>query len=170
MRESELILDRIGFPPFSSKHCQQTLIPIMNGELRRTVNGQLIYTGTDQHHKFQSVIQGQDKVCPSFEGVWRGSLIKVGCIQRLSQQTRNTREIFLQRDPVEDSVVVIDKKSQEKEILLVDGRHITLKEIDNNEEYYIFYRPYLLMCVISYKLLTNEWGTSGGWQLDLEEV
>jgi hypothetical protein len=117
----------------------------MNGELRRTVNGQLIYTGTDQHHKFQSVIQGQDKVCPSFEGVWRGSLIKVGCIQRLSQQTRNTREIFLQRDPVEDSVVVIDKKSQEKEILLVDGRHITLKEIDNNEEYYIFYRPYLLM-------------------------
>lgn len=171
MRESELTLDRMGFPPFSARNCQQTLIPVMSGDLRRTVNGKLIYTGSEEHHKFQTVIQCQDKLCPAFEGIWRGSLVKVGCIQRLSQEIKLFREIILHRDPVENSAIVMDKNRQEKEIESVTGRIVKLKDLQKDiDESYIFYRPYLSMRVVSYKLLTDEWGFSGGWQLDLEEV
>ena len=171
MYESELMLDRIGFPPFSARNCQQTLIPVMSGDLRRTVNGTLIYTGNEGHHKFQTVIQCQDKSCPAFEGIWRGSLVKVGCIQRLSQEVKYLREITLYRDPVENSVIVMDENRQEKEIESVTERIIRIRDRQQEpDKWYVFYRPSLAMRVISYKLLTDEWGFSGGWQLDLEEV
>ena len=171
MYESELILDRVGFPPFSARHCQQTLVPLMTGDLRRTVNGQLIYTGREEHHKFQSTIQCQDKSCPSLEGIWRGSLMKVGCIQRLSQEIKAPQNITLNRDPVENSVIVMDGHQQQKEIRSVTGRAVVLMdEQEEADRLYVFYRPYLHMRVAGYKLTTDEWGFSGGWQLDLEEV
>ena len=174
MYESELILDRVGFPPFSARHCHQTLVPLMTGDLRRTVNGQLVYTGREEHHKFQSTIQCQDRSCPSLEGIWRGSLVRVGCIQRLSQEIKSPHDmekITLNRDPVENSVIAMDECQQQKEIQSVTGRTVIL--VDRQEQsntLYIFYRPYLQMRVTGYKLVTDEWGFSGGWQLDLEEV
>jgi hypothetical protein len=171
MYESELTLDRIGFPPFSARNCQQTLIPVISGDLRRTVNGTLIYTGNEGHHKFQTAIQCQDKSCPAFEGIWRGSLVKVGCIQRLSQEVKYLREITLYRDPMENSVIVMDENRQEKEIESVTERIVRIRDWQPEpDKWYVFYRPSLAMRVISYKLLTDEWGFSGGWQLDLEEV
>lgn len=171
MLESELTLDRVGFPPFSARNCKQTLTPVLTGELRRTVNGTLIYTGDQSCHKFQTSIECRDKVCPAFENIWRGSPVKVGCIQRLSQKTAQSRSLTLQRDPVENSVVVMDAHHQEREVASITGRVVTLRNLEEPEaEIYVFYRPSLDMRVVSYKLLTDEWGFYGGWQLDLEEI
>ena len=171
MQESELTIDRIGFPPFSTRNCTQTLSPLPQGELRRTLNGRLIYTGDPSHHKFQSSLQCQDKIAPALESIWRGSIIKIGCLQRLSQRITSSTPITLQRDPVEKSVVIMDCHHQEQEMASLEGRIVTLKERQElQEELYVSYRPYLEMCVVSYKLLTDEWGFSVGWQIDLEEV
>ena len=171
MLESELILERIGFPPFSARHCHQTLTPLLTGDFRRTVNGQLVYTGHEGHHKYQSTIQCQDQTVPSFEGLWRGSIMGVGCIQRLSQEVKQNQEISLERDPVLNSIYVINQDQEEFEIQSVIGRRVILKEpFDEGQKRYIFYCPYLQMRLINYRLLTNEWGTTNGWHLEFEEV
>ena len=176
MYESELKLERVGFPPFCARHCQQTLTPVLNGAFMRTVNGQLVYTGRKEHHKFQSTIRCQDKLVPSLDGIWRGSSLTVECLQRLSQEITVGEEITLSRDPVDHSVFAMDHQQQPYEILAVKGRSVFLK--DNGEEgfrqtgykLYLFYRPRLHMCVMSYHVMTDEWGFSCGWQLDLEEI
>ena len=171
MLESELILDRVGFPPFSARHCQQTLTPLKTGDFQRTVNGELIYTGHPGHDKYQSTIQCQDQAIPCFDQLWRGSIIGVGCIQRLSQEVKANQKIVLERDPVDYSVYVINEDREEFEIQSVIKREVILKEkLEEGQKRYVFYCPYLQMRLINYKLLTDEWGKSNGWQLELEEV
>lgn len=171
MFETELILERVGFPPFSARNCQQTLTPLSTGDFRRTVNGQLVYTGHSGHHKYYSTIQCQDQTIPSFDHIWRGSIISVGCIQRLSQDAKVNQKIFLERDPVPHSVYVIDENREEFEIESVVNREVTLKEkVEEGQKRYIFYCPSLQMRLINFKLLTDEWGKTNGWQLELEEI
>jgi hypothetical protein len=68
-------------------------------------------------------------------------------------------------------VIVMDENRQEKEIESVTERIVRIRDRQQEpDKWYVFYRPSLAMRVISYKLLTDEWGFSGGWQLDLEEV
>ena len=171
MFESELILERVGLPPFSARNCQQTLTPLSSGDFQRTVNGQLIYTGHPNHHKYASTIQCQDQAIPCFDQLWRGSTMGVGCIQRLSQEMIDTEKLILERDPVNRSVYIINEQREEFEVKSVCGREVTLKEkIQKGQRRYVFYCPYLQMKLIDFKLLTDEWGKANGWQLALEEV
>jgi hypothetical protein len=81
--ESELIINRGGFPPLSARGCIQSLMPIESGVLKRTINGSLVYTGKGPAHKYRSIISCEDKASLAMEGFWRGSELKVGCIQRI---------------------------------------------------------------------------------------
>lgn len=103
--ESELILSRGGFPPLSARGCVQHLMPVETGALRRTINGGLVYTGKTGTHKYRSLISCEDKASLALEGLWRGSEVRVGCIQRLWQKVAG-REAFLERDPVIGSIFV----------------------------------------------------------------
>ncbi len=78
--ESELILNRGGFPPLSARGCIQHLMPIEAGLLRRTINGALIYAEKPLAHKFRSIISCEDRASLALEGLWRGSEVRVGCI------------------------------------------------------------------------------------------
>ena len=166
--ESELILSRGGFPPLSARGCIQQLMPVEAGALQRTINGVLIYTGKPVAHKYRSVISCEDKASLALEGFWRGSEVRVGCIQRLWQKIAG-EEICLERDPVMGSVFAITAKQQEREVQEVTGRKVIFSQ-NNSEEAFVSYRPWLDMRVVTFSLQTNEWGLKAGWRLELEEI
>ncbi len=174
--QTELVINRGGFPPFSARGCQQTLQPIASGELRRTVNGELVYTGRKGHRKYASTITCTDLSSPAIEGIWRGETLTLHCIQRLWQ------EIFIEED-VQQITVQLERPAVENSItaLTSNQTELTLREVFSSkldithhfrkgEKVYISYRPQLQMRVISFELETNEWQQSCGGRLILEEI
>ena len=166
--ESELILDRGRFPPLSARGCTQHLIPIESGMLRRTINGALVYTGNTLTHKYRSVISCEDKASPALEGLWRGSEVRVGCIQHLWHQSTK-QEILLERDPIEGSVFAMTNVRENLEIQSITGRKVILVK-GGLEETFVAYRPWLDMRITSFAFITDEWGLKVGWRLELQEV
>ena len=166
--ESELIMSKGGFPPLSARGCMQQLTPIQSGELRRTINGVLIYTGKPLTHKYRSLITCEDKASAALEGIWRGSEVRIGCIQRLWQKVIGF-QATLERDPLPGSVFMITAKGVEVEVQGIKGRTVSFT-MASGEEGFISYRPWMEMRVLSFSLLTNEWGMKAGWRLELEEI
>jgi len=167
--ESELILNRGGFPPLSARGCIQHLMPIETGLLRRTINGALIYAGKPLAHKFRSIISCEDRASLVLEGLWRGSEVRVGCIQQLWRHTAE-REVLLERDPREGSVFAITGARTEVEIQSVSGRKVIIAEKGLLKEIFIAYCPWLDMRIVAFSLMTDEWGLKAGWRLELEEI
>jgi hypothetical protein len=170
--ESELILSRGGFPPLSARGCVQQLMPVETGALRRTINGRVIYTGKPIAHKYRSIISCEDKASLALEGLWRGSEVRVGCIQRLWQAVEG-QEVLLERDPVVDSIFVVTEKQQQKDIREVRGRKVLISEARPSIKLggvFVSYRPWLEMRITTFSLHTSEWGLKVGWRLELEEI
>ena len=170
MNETDLTLEGSEknnfFPPFSSRDCTQTLAPLPQGCLRRTINGSLLSVGYEGHRKFCSVISCKDKVPPSFEGLWEGGLLKVGCIQRLTQTLPQGRlKILLERTPL--SLQVFDLSQKVWEVENPQGQWLSLPSTFPGG--FVTYRPLLVMVVKKYHLETDEWGLTVGWRLELEE-
>ena len=171
--QTQLIINRGGFPPFSARGCRQVLQPRLTGELRRTINGELHYTGQKHHHKYISTITCHDKTVPALEGLWRGELVKVACIQHLWQevdvQNNNKITVKLERHAVQESVNVIDEVGRE---IAFNHQQPDSVEINNQEKcnkVYVCYRPYLQMYITKFHVHTDEWDQKCEWRLDLEE-
>ena len=167
MSETDLTISCGGLPAWSARGCKQTLIPIKKGELRRTVNGELAYTGHASHHKYRSVIKCRDKSAIAIDGLWQGGMITVGCIQRIGQ-TISGQSCTLDRQPVEGSLKCEDVDGKLIEIQQSDGRDVTLRETINNG--YVTYRPVLQMRVLDFGYNVDEWDVRTGWYLALEEI
>lgn len=166
--ESELILNRGGFPPLSARGCIQHLMPLEAGLLRRTINGALVYAGKPLAHKYRSIISCEDKASVALEGLWRGSQVRVGCIQELWCQSAE-QEILLERDPREGSVFAMTAAREGVSIQSVIGRKVMMTE-KGLGEIFIAYHPWLDMRIVTFSLVTNEWGLKVGWRLELEEI
>ncbi|MDF3034283.1 MAG: hypothetical protein K0R76_1237 [Alphaproteobacteria bacterium] len=169
--ESELILSKGGFPPLSARGCVQQLMPVGCGTLRRTLNGTLVYTGKPLAHKYRSLISCEDKASLALEGLWRGSEVRVGCIQRLWQKVAGL-EVILERDPMIGSIFATTAHQERREVQEALGRKVVLAEspAGMNEDVFVSYRPWLDMRVVTFSLSTNEWGLKAGWRLELEEI
>jgi hypothetical protein len=170
MNETDLILEGMGentfFPPFSARECLQSLEPISQIILRRTINGALVCVGNKGHRKFRSVISCKDTTPPAFEKLWTGTPVKVGCIQPLTQTApKGIFDLYLERDPVRG--YAHDLEGRTYPIENIKERHIFLpREFPGG---FVTYRPWLFMIVKHYCLETDEWGASVGWRLELEE-
>lgn len=168
--ETDLTLEVLekgnSLPPFSARECTQTLTPIPQGALRRTINGILVSVGNGGHRKFQSTISCKDKASPALDGVWQGSRLKVGCLQSMTQTVpQGTQRIQLERDAL--SLHLYDGQGKVWTVSEAENRWIsTPSEFPGG---FITYRPLLLMIVKNYHLETDEWGLSVGWVLELEE-
>lgn len=171
--ETQLTLNRGGFPPFSARGCTQTLTPLENGELRRTVNGNLLFTGSLSHQKYRTRLQCLDEETPALEAITRGEAVEVGCIARLVQEVVGDGSLasaLLTRIPVVESVRATDIKGDAIAIQSVEGRQVSFAHtIRAGEKIYLSYQPTLTMRVISFHVETNEWGAQVGWRLDLEK-
>lgn len=163
--ETELIISRSGFPPLSARGCIQELVPIAMGQFRRTVNGDLVFLGTNGK-KYKTTIACEDKTVVATDGLFVGMTVVVSCIQRLWQSC-NGGKVMLDRPPVEGSIHVIDEKHNPLPIICFDDQELT---IDADQSCFVSYRPLLTMRIIRYILKTDEWGVKTGWQMELEEV
>jgi hypothetical protein len=170
MNETDLII-RTGekdnlFPPFSARECTQSLTPISQGVLRRTINGVLINLGNKSHRKFHSIISCKDKTPPAFEKLWVGMRLQVGCIQSLTQTiSPNLPQIQLEREAL--SVVLYDQAGKSWPCQVKEKKNVELPAQFPGG--FLTYRPCLTMMVKGYQLETDEWGLTVGWRLELEE-
>jgi hypothetical protein len=141
MTESTLLrLTGIGVPPYSARGLQQTLEPIdAAANLRRTVNGKLRDLSLPRFQKYKSTISGNDQTPPACDGVWAGHLVTVDCIQELCFEEYG----LAQREVVEDS--------------------------ERTEAGFTFYRPRLIMMVMSFTTSKDEYQGQVPWRMDLEE-
>lgn len=171
MTNTDLTLDIIGrgnsLTPFSARECIQTLSPIPQAILRRTINGELVCVGTKGHRKYQSTITCTDKSSPAFEGLWKGTQLKVGCIQSITQIVpRGTERVQLERDSLEAHLY--DSSGKTWEIERLSDRMISISH--DFPGGFLTYRPVLIMIVKAYSLKTDEWGLMVGWKIELEEI
>jgi hypothetical protein len=163
MEETCLTLSIGGLPPFSARGCSQVLTPIECGETHRTVNGDLVTTVSNLHHKYRTTIKGNDKLPIAMDRLWKGQGVDVGCIQRLWQKADDVH-LQLSRTPVENSVLAISGDRQPVEILGIQGKTITLAAPG-----FVGYRPNLSMKITDFGYETSEWQDGVSWFLELEE-
>ena len=171
MNETDLILEIPGkqnlFPPLSARECTQSLTPLSQGVLRRTIEGTLMCIGGGGQRKFQSTIRAKDKTSPAFGEMWCGMILKVGCLATLTQSvSKNASFVSLEREPV--VCHAYDAFGKVYPIEKVNGKRVVLSS--GFPGGFITYRPWLMMMVKSYHLETEEWDMSVGWTLELEEV
>jgi hypothetical protein len=165
MEETHLSLSIGGLPPFSSRGCTQVLTPLSMGDTHRTVNGELVTTASPLHHKYQTVIKGQDKLPIALDSLWKGQDVVVGCIQHLWQKAGGV-ELQLSRMPVEGSVIALNEQKEPVQIQTVHGKTVSLEA-----PAYVGYRPLLTMKITDFGYETGEWKGEGcEWFLKLEEV
>lgn len=163
--ETALVLSRGGLPPKSARGCIQELIPISQGQFKRTVNGDLIFMGM-REKKYKTTISCQDTTVIATDDLIPGSIIQVSCIQPLWQKIIGGKAT-LERQPVVGSISIVDENKNPVHLVRCENNNI---EIATIEAAYISYRPILTMRIISYSLKTNEWGVKSGWRLELEEI
>lgn len=170
MTETDLTLEIVGkgnaLAPFSSRECTQTLSPLTQGILRRTINGVLVCVGNGGHRKFQSIISCKDKAPPAFDGLWKGTLVKVGCIQSMTHVVPpNSQKVQLEREG--SSLHLHEYSGKTWPVEGTQNRGVVIPQAFPGG--FLSYRPILKMVVKNYFLETDEWGASVGWQLELEE-
>ena len=137
-----LTLSGIGVPPYSARGASQTIEPIGSSQqMRRTINGELIYISRAEFRKYGSTISCADQQPPAVDGVWPGQVLTVGCISELSYRTAGSTP---SRNMVAGS--------------------------SRTEGDYTFYRPSLTMRVVAFSQDTDEYGAAVSWSLQLEEV
>lgn len=166
--ETILKLGDIEFPVGSARGISQTIQPIDNGDVRRTVNGTLLDLTRIQNRKFESQIRLQDQATPTFIGFFKGSILVVESIvpfRELVNPASTTQTII--RTPVTGSVTGIESVSG----LVVDPISVVGEDITfANTVNLIKYRPVLTMMILAITLDADEYAATEGWVIDLEEV
>jgi hypothetical protein len=128
--------------PYSARGLRQTLVPIrQSGNIRRTVNGELVDLSIDLFQKYASTITCNDQRVPALDGVWPGMELTVDCVAELSYPTSGGSA----------------------------GRTV-VSGSSRTEGAFTFYRPRLTMLVVDYQTILDEYRVDVGWTLDLEEV
>jgi hypothetical protein len=95
---------------------------------------------------------------------WQGALLRVGCLQPLTQVIAKVSSVILEHDPVPGSIWV---ESASDVTFEFKDRKVVLSE---EAEGLIHYRPQLLMRVVDFHLETKEMEMVSPWKLILEEV
>lgn len=132
----------MGVPLYSARGLTQTLTPIGAAKhVRRTVNGGLVDLSLAQFQKYASTISCSDFRAPAVDGIWPGQILTVSCVAELSYLTAGGSP---QRTVVSGSSYA-------------DGD-------------FTWYRPQLVMRVLSLNNQAAEYAASVSWSLDLEEI
>jgi hypothetical protein len=168
--ETLLSINGIELPVGSSRGISQTLKPIDNGDLRRTVNGDLKDLTREQNRKFESQISGQGSPIlstPAFADVWKGSELIIDCISKLRQNVNpSSSSATLIRDPVSGSISGLTFSGDYIDPDTVTGRDVTFSQ----DVIMIRFRPKLTMLVLAISTNEDEYEAQEGWTIDLEEV
>lgn len=169
--ETLLILGDIPLPIGSSRFISQTLQPIDNGDVRRTVNGSLRDMTRDENRKYESQISSTDQATPALGGLWKGQTVLVECVKKLRDKIVPAgTAVTLHRDPVVASVFGYTAfpcvKVAPLSVAGVGNRDITFSSpVD-----YVEFRPIMDFMVLANSVNEDEANAEEGWTIDLEEV
>ena len=93
--ETELVISGVGLPPLSARGCVQELVPLAMGQFRRTVNGDLVFLGTNGK-KYRTSISCEDKAVIATDGLEVGCQLLIGRVgDRASQNIALEEVIFV---------------------------------------------------------------------------
>jgi len=165
--ETDLVIGDLIFPAGSGRGITQSLEIIDNGELRRTVNGDLVDTTRAANRKFTSSISCSDMDTPTLAGIWKGSIVTVECITKLQQLVAPAAAVVdLIRTPVVDSIRGYSSVGALVPVDSVIGAEVTFTGSVARVEFL----PIIEFMVETYSLDEDEYGAVTGWSLSLEEV
>ena len=168
--ESNLIIDGVGFPRLSSRDVTQTLSPIPQGEMRRSVNGELCYVGTKYHHKYQSTVVCSDQNLPGLQQIWVGAIVDVQCVSTLWETLTLGSQTGqkLSRAAVPGSLKIVDEEGTPLDYTYEEG-HLMLP-LGEDKKALVAYRPALEMRIKAFDFKEAEWEEGSQWRLFLEEI
>lgn len=135
-----LILDPIGTPDYSARGITETL-EVLGGDLRRTINGELLNLTPTQFRKFRLTWSCDDMDSPALNAIYPGDLLTVAAITELGYLTATG--------------------SPDRPVADGSSRIVGI---------FTFYRPVLDVRVASWQIETNEWGAATGWRMVAEEL
>lgn len=139
---TDLTITTMGVVPYSARGLKQTLAPLdQASQNKRTINGDLKDLSFDGFRKYKSTITGADQEPPAIDGIWPGLQVTVNCIYELSYKTSGGSP---QRTVVAGS--------------------------SHTSDVFTFYRPQLVMRIMSFSCERDEYGAAVSWSMDLEEV
>lgn len=171
MAETLLTISGVGLPPMSARGCTQELIPIPNGEFRKTVNGALVFVKTSDYQRYRTIIKCSDMNCPAVGNIWMGSKVEIGCIQNIWQNADSScHSIKLLKIPADNSVVVIDEQQRYLKHILDEESVVHILDDNISGQIFISYRPKLDMLITDFRVETNEWELKTSWILCAEEI
>ena len=104
-----LSINGINFSDWATRGITMTLAPIGSGDLRRDVNGTLRDLTLAQFRKYKTSIKCSDQEAPTFDTIWKGSVIEVTCIPELGVGGDDTDGVLTMFMMVEDWEVSRDE-------------------------------------------------------------
>lgn len=165
MHDTDLILSSGAFPPFASRGCQQDLHPMVKPIYKRTINGNLVNVSVQSGEKYHSIIRCHDQEPPAFDGLSKGEILTVHCIQRIWQNAKEADFLFAR--PHRRHTLVVLEKGQVVQPTFFSKTQLT---ISKPTETLVGYCPILTMVITDFSLSFDEWRQACTWQLDLLEV
>lgn len=167
--ETVLVIGDLFFPVGAGRGITQTLTPLDNGRLRRTVNGQLIDTTRAANRKFSSSITCTDMDSPSLAGVWKGTEFTIECIAELNQLVSPAADtVTLIRNAVPASIFGITAGGDRIAPSSFDDE--TFEAVFAEDVIAVNFRPILDMRVTDFSIDEDEYGAETAWNLGLEEI
>lgn len=165
--ETILTLGNLAIPTGSARGITQSLQPIDNGDIKRTVNGSLVDLTRPLNRKYESQLRCSDMATPAIAELWKGQTLLVGCISILNQNVDPvSTNVTLIRDPVAGSVFGFEADGTKVIPDTVIGRDVVFPTDVANVEF----RPELTMMVMATSTDTDEYAAEEGWSIDFEEV
>lgn len=170
--QTDITLGDINIPLGAGIGISETLAPINNGDLRRSINGDLVDLTRPENRKFELSINGGDSASPALIGIWRGTLIDpVIPVSKLRDNLSPAgTAITLQRKPLLGSIVGYVAATCEKvtpdTVGGVDNKDITfLTNVD-----YVEYRAELSMRVVDISFDSDEYAATESFSITLQET
>lgn len=184
--DSVLTLTAVGLVPFATRGVTESLRPIDQGKLARTVNGVLVDLTLPQHRKYAVSLQFGDVLPVALDGIWRGMAVTIGCITALGAKvtlTAGVGSVQLGRTPVAGSGQAIWRSSDGATVhettavafAVPTGDTATVATANFADaaltgEAFVFYRPTLSCLVTGFGSDFDEWAAKPGATLEIEEV
>lgn len=159
---------RCGRAALLLEEVTQTLEALPLGGMHRTVNGDLLYTGGRGQVKYRMTCTGTVPATPGLDGLHRGDVMTVHCLQQLWQETLKESSV-LSRPAVPGTVLVLDAKRQAVDFDIEADQTLRLKDRREEGPVYVSYCPLLKIRLTEMKLNTANWGAAQGWMLAGEE-
>lgn len=145
-------LDFVGLdmPPYATRGTLTQSFDFIEGSkvFARTINGVLEDLSVDDFRKIMSSITCDGMQGPAFDPIRPGTIITVDCAFELSYKV-----------PVPPEGVLGE-----------DAAHTPVTGSIRSRDGYVFYRPQLVMMILSFNFVFDENGAVVGWTMELEEV